>query len=226
VSLELKGVSKTFQSRGHSVDAVRSVSLSVSGTDFVSIVGPSGSGKSTLLSVLGLLERPSSGAYLLEGAAVGEISDAAMARLRNRYFGFIFQSFQLVEYLNAQANVEMPLLYSGMGRRERRARSKFLLESVGMAQRASHRPSELSGGERQRVAIARAMANLPKILLADEPTGSLDSKTSRMIIELMMGLRAAQNIGIVLITHNMELARMADRIYEMKDGELCDSPTR
>ena len=188
--------------------------------EFLSIVGPSGSGKSTLMNLIGVLDRPTEGSYVLDGINVSQARDDRLSAIRNKSIGFVFQNFNLIARTNARKNVELPMMYAGVPAARRAARARELLEMVGMADRMDHQPSELSGGQKQRVAIARAMANDPAILLADEPTGALDSATGRMVMDLFHRLNREQGKTIVLITHNRELALETDRFVTMRDGRL------
>ncbi|MEZ5964969.1 MAG: ABC transporter ATP-binding protein [Planctomycetota bacterium] len=215
--LELRGVRKTYGEAGHSVEVLRGIDLSVQPGEFVAIVGPSGSGKSTLLNLLGCLDRPSAGAYLLEGEDSAQLDDFRLSRMRNERIGFVFQSFMLVPHLSVRENVELPLLYARVPRGRRRQRCVELIEQVGLGHRLGHRPNQLSGGECQRVAVARALANDPALLLADEPTGNLDSKTSADILRLFFDLHAAGRT-LVMITHDAEIAAKAPRRVVIRDG--------
>ena len=202
------------------------ISLDVKKGEFLSIVGASGSGKSTLMNIIGALDRPTEGTYLLDGLRVDQAKDDQLSVIRNRKIGFVFQTFNLIPRTNAQLNVELPMMYAGVGRKERSARAWELLDLVEMGDRAKHLPNELSGGQKQRVSIARAMANDPAILLADEPTGALDSKTGRLVMDIFHRLHKEQGKTIVLITHNNELAAETDRIYTMRDGVLTGGEVR
>ena len=219
--IELKEICKSYGRGSEQVQILKNVSLSVQTGDFVAIVGPSGSGKSTLMNTIGLLDTPTSGTYILEGVATEKLSDSQMAKLRNKKIGFIFQQFNLLPRLTALENVELPLIYAGVGKSERRERAKRMLESLGMGQRMNHRPSQLSGGQQQRVAIARALAVAPALLLADEPTGALDTRTGAEVMELMMQLNEQGNT-IVLITHDLHIAENAKRVVSIRDGEIVD----
>jgi putative ABC transport system ATP-binding protein len=199
--------------------ALQGVNLSITGGSFLAITGPSGSGKSTLLNLLGCLDRPTSGRILLEGVDVASLDDRATSRLRNRRIGFLFQSFNLIPQMNVVENVETALLYSDRPDREWRDQALGLLERLDIAERASHRPAELSGGEAQRAALARALVNDPDLLLADEPTGNLDSRTGAQVLDLLSGL-VEQGKTLVLITHDRDVTRRAHRIVELKDGRL------
>lgn len=196
------------------------ISLQVERGEFVSIVGASGSGKSTLMNIIGALDRPTEGVYLLNGQDTRHMSDSDLSRVRNREIGFVFQTFNLISRSNALKNVELPMMYAGVSRRERTERAMELLRIVGMEDRCDHLPNELSGGQKQRVAIARAMANRPSILLADEPTGALDSKTGHRIMDLFHKLHEEEGTTIVLITHSQELAEETERMVTISDGSI------
>ncbi len=215
-------VSRTYELDGVSVPALRGVSLTVEPADYVAIVGTSGSGKSTLMHLLGGLDRPTGGRLLIGGRDVAGLSPAEMARLRNETIGFVFQSFHLLARTTAQDNVALPLVYRGVGRRERRTRAAAMLERVGLAHRVGHRPNQMSGGEQQRVAIARALVTGPSVLLADEPTGNLDSATGQSVLALLESLNA-DGVAVVLVTHDREVAARARRQIVMRDG-LIVSP--
>lgn len=218
--LELKGITRQYKSGQIRVDALKDITLTVEQGDFISIMGPSGSGKSTLLNVIGCLDRPTSGTYELAGQRVERCSDSRLADIRNRFIGFVFQSFHLLPDLDAQANVELPLIYRGVGGRERRRRAVAALEAVGLAERRRHRPSQLSGGEQQRVAIARALAGEPAVILADEPTGALDSRSGRNIMAIFQRLNREQGLTIVQVTHEDSIARHGHRVIHLLDGEM------
>ncbi|GAB1641018.1 ABC transporter ATP-binding protein [Krasilnikovia sp. MM14-A1259] len=216
-------ITRTYELDGVSVPALRGVSLTVQPGDYVAIVGTSGSGKSTLMHLLGALDRPTSGQLLIGGRDVSTLSPGEMARLRNETIGFVFQSFHLLARTTAQDNVALPLVYRGVGRRERRRRAATLLERVGLAHRIRHRPNQMSGGEQQRVAIARALVTGPSVLLADEPTGNLDSATGRSVLALLESLHA-EGVAVVLVTHDRDVAARAHRQIVMRDGLIVDPP--
>jgi putative ABC transport system ATP-binding protein len=210
---------KTYVLGDTELHALDGVSLTVQQGDFVAIMGASGSGKSTLMNVLGCLDRPTSGSYVLDGMEVSRLGRGQLAEVRNRTIGFVFQSFNLLARTTAQENVELPLVYSGVGRKERAARARAALERVGLGQRMDHRPSQLSGGQQQRVAIARAVVNEPKIIFADEPTGNLDTKTSVDVMRLFQQLWES-GLTIIFVTHEPDVARYASRIVTMRDGRI------
>ena len=210
---------------GVEVPALRGISFSFRRGEYAAIVGPSGSGKSTLLNILGCLDRPTSGTYWLDGHDVSQLNDDALSDIRGRRIGFVFQSFNLVPTQSVLENLEIPLFYQGVRARERRGLAMKLIEKVGLADRAEHRPHELSGGQQQRVAIARALANDPAIVLADEPTGNLDSKTGQMILAVLDQLNA-DGRTIIIVTHDMGVARRCQRIVELRDGMVYDGEER
>ena len=218
-------VKKFFIGKPNELEILHGVSLEVEEGEFVAIVGPSGSGKSTLMNMIGALDRPTSGTYYLDGIDVESASDEELSEIRNQKIGFVFQTYNLIPKSNALRNIELPMLYAGVGRRERIKRAKELLDLVEMTDRAKHLPEELSGGQKQRVAIARAMANDPAIILADEPTGALDSKTGRLVMDLFHKLNKEKGKTIVLITHSEELAKETDRIINIRDGQITDIKT-
>jgi putative ABC transport system ATP-binding protein len=219
--LSMNAIRKVYDTGAVKVEALRGVDLTVQPSEFVSIVGPSGSGKSTLLNIIGCLDVPSGGSYLLDGEEVAELGIDELADIRNRKIGFVFQSFNLLPQITAYENVEMPLLFKGTGARERRERVEWLFEQVGLADRMHHRPVELSGGQMQRVAIARALACDPALILADEPTGNLDTGAGRDILSLFEQL-AEQGRTLVLITHDNALARRTRRIVRVQDGRIVE----
>ncbi|MCI3923974.1 ABC transporter ATP-binding protein [Paenibacillus sp. TRM 82003] len=214
-------VSKQYRMGGETVKALDEVSLSLYSGDFVAIIGPSGSGKSTLMNVLGCLDAPSAGEYWLDGDEVSRLKENKLADIRNRKIGFIFQGFNLLTKLSALENVELPLIYRGLSSRERKEQAVQALRKVGLEERMHHRPSELSGGQQQRVAIARALAGNPPILLADEPTGALDTKTGKEVMELIKGLNGMGHT-IILITHDLDVARQAQRVVRISDGRISE----
>ena len=219
--IRMRGIFKRFYiGQPNELEILHGIDLDVMPGEFLSIVGPSGSGKSTLMNLIGVLDRPTEGSYVLDGINVRQARDDRLSAIRNKSIGFVFQNFNLIARTNARKNVELPMMYAGVPAARRAARAKELLEMVGMADRMDHQPSELSGGQKQRVAIARAMANDPAILLADEPTGALDSATGRMVMDLFHRLNREQGKTIVLITHNRELALETDRFVTMRDGRL------
>ena len=217
---ELHDVSKTYSLGGSEVHAVRDVELTIGAGETTAVVGPSGSGKTTLLQLLGALDRPSTGEILFEGSDIARIGDGALGRLRLRTFGFVFQQFNLIPTLTAAQNVEIALAPNGGTTTKRRESVLGLLGSVGLAQRADHVPGKLSGGEQQRIAIARALANEPHVLLADEPTGNLDSETGAEIIDLLLSLSAEGRRTVVVVTHDVDIAKRVGRVLRMSDGRL------
>jgi len=210
---------KTYVMGSEKIHALRGVSISIERGEYVAIMGPSGSGKSTLMNLIGCLDTPTKGSYLLNGKQVSQMNDNELARIRNEEIGFVFQTFNLLPRATALHNVELPLVYAGVPAAERRARARAALERVDLGDRALHRPNELSGGQRQRVAIARALVNNPSILLADEPTGNLDSKTGTEIMEVFDRLHQAGNT-IVLVTHEADIAAYAHRTIHVRDGQV------
>ena len=223
--IRLNEVTKSYRVGVETIRAVQELSLSVAENEFLAIMGPSGSGKSTLMNILGCLDHCTSGIYELDGKPIHKMSGRALARIRNERIGFVFQSFELLPRLSAQKNVELPLIYSGLGWLARRRQAAAALERVGLGDRVKHRPNQLSGGEKQRVAIARALAVGPRILLADEPTGNLDTKTSSEILALFERLRD-DGQTIIMVTHEQDVAHHASRIVRMRDGRICsDRPT-
>ncbi|MFG0764860.1 ABC transporter ATP-binding protein [Aeromonas media] len=218
--IRLDAVSRRFTLGGTEVAALEHVSLRVAEGEYLAVMGPSGSGKSTLLNVLGLLDRPDEGQYWLGGQDIATLSEPALAQLRGHRIGFVFQSFHLIPRLTARENVELPLMLCGVLPAERHRRSQRLLEDLGLDNRADHRPAELSGGQRQRVAIARAMAMAPRLILADEPTGNLDSRSGEEVITLLEGLNREQSITLVVVTHDPRLGERAGRRISMDDGRI------
>ena len=217
---------KTYKMGDQEVHALRGVDLRIRHNEYVAIMGPSGSGKSTLMNLIGCLDSPSTGRYWLNGHDVSKLNDDELARIRNKEIGFVFQTFNLLARASALHNVELPLIYNGTPAAERTARAKAVLESVNLSERMHHKPNELSGGQRQRVAIARALVNSPSIILADEPTGNLDSKTSLEIMALFDELQARGNT-IVLVTHEPDIAEFAHRVISIRDGSVeSDKPSR
>jgi len=217
--IALQNVCRTFIVGDQKVDALRDVNLTFGAGEYISIMGPSGSGKSTLLNLLGLLDRPTSGTYLLDRGDVTDLDDAQQAQVRREKVGFVFQSFHLVPRLTAAQNVELPLMLAGIPAEERKLRVQVLMQNYGLAERASHRPDQLSGGQRQRVAIARATVMNPSVLLADEPTGNLDRATGWEVLKLLEGL-LAQGITLVVVTHDAEIGARAKRRIHMLDGRI------
>jgi putative ABC transport system ATP-binding protein len=215
--IQLRNVQKKYEIGEHEVQALRGVDLDIARNDYVAIMGPSGSGKSTLMNLVGCLDTPSEGEYWLDGEKVSDLDDDRLATIRNKRIGFVFQTFNLLPRATALHNVELPLIYAGIQRKDRRERAEAVLNLVGLGNRMDHRPSELSGGQRQRVAIARALVTNPSILLADEPTGNLDSKTSEEIMALLAELHD-QGQTIVLVTHEPDIAAHAQRRIVLKDG--------
>ncbi|EOR23910.1 MULTISPECIES: ABC transporter ATP-binding protein [Bacillaceae] len=220
--VEIKNVKKEYTLGGETVTALDNVSFTVNKGDFIAIIGPSGSGKSTLMNMIGCLDTPDSGEYYLDGQNVFSLKSKQLAEVRNHKIGFIFQSFNLLTKQSAFENVELPLVYRGIGSKERKEIALQALKKVGLLERAEHKPTELSGGQQQRVAIARALAGNPPILLADEPTGALDSKTGIEVMNLMKDLNS-QGHTIILITHDLEIAKQAKRIIRIQDGRLAET---
>lgn len=225
--IELQGIIKRFYiGQPNELEILHGIDLKVNRGEFVSIVGSSGSGKTTMMNIIGILDRPTEGEYMLDGVDVAHAKDRDLSMIRNKKIGFVFQTYNLISRTSALKNVELPMLYAGIGKKERTERAKELLNMVGMGERMSHTPDELSGGQKQRVAIARAMANNPSIILADEPTGALDSKTGRMIMDIFHRLNEEQGKTIVLITHSQELAEETQRIVTLKDGIIIGERRR
>jgi len=217
--IELNQITKSYTRGEEQLQILKGISLVIEESDFVAIIGPSGSGKSTLMNTIGLLDTPTSGSYTLDGVSTEKMSDNGLAELRNKKIGFIFQQFNLLPRLTAIENVELPMIYAGIPTKQRRDQAQRMLEKLGMGQRGHHKPSELSGGQQQRVAIARALAISPSLILADEPTGALDSKTGIEVLELIKELNQQGNT-IVLITHDQHIADNAKRVVTLRDGEI------
>jgi putative ABC transport system ATP-binding protein len=217
--LQLEGVEKVYGSGDTALRVLKEIQLQVDEGEYLAIIGPSGSGKSTMLNILGCLDRPTHGRYRISGQDVARMDDTQLSRIRNTRIGFVFQSFQLVQHLTVLENVELPLFYARMPKRKRHERCREMLQKVGLSHRLTHRPNQLSGGEKQRVAVARALANDPALILADEPTGNLDSQTSTEIMELFYELHRAGRT-IVLITHDLEIAQAASRRVSLRDGRI------
>ena len=215
----LEDIRKSYRLGGVDIHALDGVDLSIYQNEFVALMGPSGSGKSTLMNILGCLDSPTSGQYALNGKDVGSMRDRQLSEIRNAEIGFVFQSFNLLPRLSSLDNVALPLVYAGMSSRQRRARAQEMLELVGLGDRMKNKPNQLSGGQRQRVAIARALANQPSLVLADEPTGNLDSTTAKEIMEMLTKVNAKGNT-IVVVTHEREIAEYAQRIIHLKDGRI------
>lgn len=215
-----KIIKRFYEGEENELEILHGVDLSIYDGEFVAIVGESGSGKSTLMNIMGALDRPTEGEYYLSDIEVGSLNDSELSEIRNQKIGFVFQTYNLIAKSTALTNVELPMLYGGMAKKERLNRAKELLELVGMGDRMGHKPEELSGGQKQRTAIARAMANDPDIILADEPTGALDSETSRLIMDIFHKLHKESGKTIVLITHSKELAAETERIIKIKDGRI------
>jgi putative ABC transport system ATP-binding protein len=218
--IELQQIGKDYVTEAVTVRALRSVSLTILKGEFVAIIGQSGSGKSTMMNIIGCLDRPTRGNYILDGIEVGARSNDARAVVRNHLIGFVFQGFNLLPRTTAQENVELPLVYRGVGAGERGRRAKGALDSVGLGNRMHHTPNQLSGGQQQRVAIARALVTEPPLLLADEPTGNLDTRTSLEVLDLLQRLNRTQGITIVLVTHEHDIAACAGRVIEFRDGRV------
>jgi len=221
--LELKNITKSyFIGKPNELQVLRGISLRVEDGEFIAIVGASGSGKSTVMNILGALDRPTKGEYFLDGTSVAAKRDDELSAIRNKKIGFVFQTFNLIPRSDALTNVELPMFYAGVGKSKRRAKAKELLELVDMGERVKHMPNELSGGQKQRVAIARSLANDPSIILADEPTGALDSKTGHLVMELFLRINKQEKKTVILITHNEELARQSQRMVNISDGQIVD----
>ncbi|MGN2336556.1 ABC transporter ATP-binding protein [Clostridium cagae] len=219
--IEMNNIVKSFYiGTENQLDILKNIDINVKEGEFISIVGASGSGKSTLMNIIGALDRPTSGTYILDSTNINDISDNGLSEIRNKKIGFVFQTFNLIPRSSALKNVELPMLYAGVDKKVRIERAKKLLELVGMEDRINHLPNELSGGQKQRVAIARALVNDPSIILADEPTGALDSETGRLVMDLFHKVHETEGKTIVFITHNYELALETERIITLKDGKI------
>ncbi|WP_313795210.1 ABC transporter ATP-binding protein [Clostridium botulinum] len=219
--IEMNNIVKSFYiGTENQLDILKNIDIHVKKGEFISIVGASGSGKSTLMNIIGALDRPTSGTYILDSTNINDISDNGLSEIRNKKIGFVFQTFNLIPRSSALKNVELPMLYAGVDKKVRIERAKKLLELVGMEDRINHLPNELSGGQKQRVAIARALVNDPSIILADEPTGALDSETGRLVMDLFHKVHETEGKTIVFITHNYELALETERIITLKDGKI------
>src|SRR5256885_4083391 len=219
--IEMLDLTRVYQLGPQEIYALRGVDLIINRGEYVAIMGPSGSGKSTLMNIIGCLDRPSAGKYILDGTAVETMDDDALAAVRNKKIGFVFQTFNLLARTSALANVELPLVYARIPRAERRRQAEEALTAVGLGDRMNHQPNELSGGQRQRVAIARALVNKPSLLLADEPTGNLDSQTGREILDLFRDLHSRGN-SIIMVTHEDDVAKEAKRVIHIRDGRIVD----
>ena len=217
----MEGINKFYQMGDEQMHILKNIDLTIQRGEYLSVLGPSGSGKSTLMNIIGCLDTPTSGSYVLDGAVIEEMSEVELAQIRSREIGFIFQNSQLLPRLTALRNVEMPLIYAGVSKKERRRRAKEMLERVGLSDRLHHYPNQLSGGQQQRVAIARALVGNPSILLADEPTGALDQKTGRQVMALFRELNE-EGRTIIMITHDMNIAACARRVVHIIDGELTE----
>ena len=223
--LQLRGITRDFKLGAQTVHVLKGIDLDISKNEYVALMGPSGSGKSTLMNLLGCLDTPTSGSYELNGTDVSSLNDNALAEIRNSEIGFVFQTFNLLPRSTALENVALPLVYAGLSKEERLARAAEVLEQVGLADRMDHRPNQLSGGQRQRVAVARALVNKPALILADEPTGNLDSKTSIEIMKLFDDIQAAGNT-VVLVTHEEDIAQHAKRVIRLVDGNIDSDSTK
>lgn len=225
VTIQVQDLVRTYHLGEIAVKALRGVSFEIQRGELLTVMGPSGSGKSTLMNVLGCLDQPDAGSYRLDGEEVGQLNDDQLAAIRNRNIGFVFQTFNLLPRTTALANCELPMLYAGLSAKERNERARRALEQVGLADRLDHHPSELSGGQQQRVAIARALVNRPSIILADEPTGNLDSKSGIEIMEILQRLNQEREITVMIVTHDPFIARHTDRVIRLQDGRIvADEP--
>jgi putative ABC transport system ATP-binding protein len=223
--IELTAITKSYKVGVETLDVLKDINLTIYNGEFVAIMGPSGSGKSTLMNVIGCLDNPTSGTYLLSNEDISTYKDEELSKVRNLSIGFVFQQFQLLPRLTALKNVELPMIYAGLGKKEREERARLALEKVGLGDRMNHLPHELSGGQKQRVAIARSIVNEPKIILADEPTGALDSKTSVSIMEQFTELNK-EDTTVILVTHEQEVANYAERIITVRDGTILSDEER
>lgn len=222
--ISLSNIVKTFYiGKPNELEILHGINFNVEDGDMVAIVGASGSGKSTLMNIIGVLDRPTDGQYILDGIDISELRDSELSEIRNKKIGFVFQNFNLIPRLNAKKNVELPMSYGGIPKKERNQKAKQLLKLVGMEDRAKHLPNELSGGEKQRIAIARSMANDPAIILADEPTGALDSNTGRMVMDIFHDLNKSQGKTVIVITHSLEIAEECNTIITLKDGQIVQT---
>jgi putative ABC transport system ATP-binding protein len=220
--LDLKKITKEYKLGETVVRALRGLDLSIEEGEIVALMGPSGSGKSTLMHIIGALDTPSNGTAFLDGQDLERLKEKELVALRGKKIGFVFQTFNLIQTLTAQQNVELPMIFQGIRRAERAQRAKELLVKVGLADRVRHKPSELSGGERQRVAVARALANDPEIILADEPTGNLDTESGEAILEMLKGLRVNDGKTVIIVTHDPEATAIADRVIRLRDGRVVE----
>lgn len=221
--VRLENLEKSYRLGKTTVEALRGISLSLHESEFMVVMGPSGSGKTTLLNIIGTLDKPTSGKAFVDGEDIGRMSDGQLTKLRRFKIGFVFQFHNLIPVLTALENVQLPLLTAGLGRKSSETRANELLGRVGLKERVSHLPDELSGGEQQRVAIARALANHPRIILADEPTGDLDTKTGSEVVEIMHAMAKEEKTAVVVVTHDPVIAAKADRLLEMRDGRIAES---
>lgn len=218
--IRIENITKIYENGEASVTALQNVSLSVSQGEFIAVMGASGSGKSTLMNILGCLDRPTDGSYYLSGEDIGKMTDDQLSKVRNKEIGFVFQSFNLIPRTSALENVELPMIYGKVKAKSRKSAAMELLESVGLSERIYHLPNELSGGQKQRVAIARALANNPRIILADEPTGNLDSRSSSEILEVLSDLNREMGTTIIIVTHEQSIAEFTNRIVTFRDGSI------